>query len=107
RAPVRLRLEGRSLDGPAAGACTGLAANGRLDGNHAHCLRERGARLLLSQRLAFSRKEHPVKTFLAVIALVAAAGAAGWFLARGSEHAVSLGQPPHAAAHRRAGQDTG
>jgi hypothetical protein len=36
-----------------------------------------------------------------------AAGAAGWFLARGSEHAVSLGQPPQPAAATQAAQRTG
>jgi hypothetical protein len=42
-----------------------------------------------------------------VTALVVAAGATGWFLARGSEHAVSLGQPPQPAAATQAAQRTG
>jgi hypothetical protein len=48
-----------------------------------------------------------VSKLLAVIALVVAAGAAGWFLARGSEHAVSLGQPPRAETTTQAAQKTG
>ena len=44
---------------------------------------------------------------LVAVGLVLAAGAAGWFLARGSEHAVSLGQPPRPAAASQAAQRTG
>src|SRR6266480_4656581 len=48
-----------------------------------------------------------VKTLLVVCALVVAAGAAGWFLASGSQHAVSLGEPLPAATTGRPAQLTG
>jgi hypothetical protein len=41
------------------------------------------------------------------MALALAAGAVGYFLARGSEHAVSLGQPPQQASTTQAVQQTG
>jgi hypothetical protein len=44
---------------------------------------------------------------IALAALVVAAGAAGYFLARGSEHAVSLGPPPRQTASTHGTQATG
>src|SRR5438093_9796102 len=48
-----------------------------------------------------------MRKLLALTALVVAAGAAGFFLARGSEHAVSLGAPPRQTTSTQATQITG
>ena len=48
-----------------------------------------------------------MRTLLALTGLVVAALAAGYFLARGSEHAVSLGRPPGTGASTQAAQHTG
>ncbi len=48
-----------------------------------------------------------MRKLLAVSALAVAAGAAGYFLARGSEHAVSLGLPPRLTTSTQATQTTG
>jgi hypothetical protein len=48
-----------------------------------------------------------VNKLLAAVALALAAGAAGYFIARGSEHAVSLGLPPQPTTATQAATETG